>query len=53
VTLKEATGEQAAAIALAYYQREAFARPYMDVPQNPTVEDFVAVAESFPVFQVV
>ncbi|HEY6635824.1 MAG TPA: nitroreductase/quinone reductase family protein [Acidimicrobiia bacterium] len=35
-----------------YYQREAFARRFMDVPADPTIDDFVAAASRFPVFRV-
>jgi len=51
VKLEEVTGASAAVVA-AYHAREGFARPYMDVPENPTVDDFAARAELFPVFKV-
>jgi deazaflavin-dependent oxidoreductase (nitroreductase family) len=35
-----------------YYEREAFARRFMDVPTDPTTADFVAAASRFPVFRV-
>ena len=35
-----------------YYQREAFARRFMDVPADPTIDDFVAAASRFPVFRI-
>lgn len=52
VRLEAVTGVTAASVAAAYYQRESFARPYMDVPENPSVDDFVARAALFPVFEV-
>ena len=51
VTLVEVTGE-VPALVKAYYEREAFARPFMDVPGDAGVEDFASVAERFPVFRV-
>ena len=36
----------------AYYERESYASQYMDVPENPTVDDFAAKAALFPVFEV-
>lgn len=50
--LEEITGPAAASAAAAYYQRESFARPYMDVPENPTEADFAAKSALFPVFRV-
>jgi deazaflavin-dependent oxidoreductase (nitroreductase family) len=52
VRLAEITGPTAASAAAAYYQRESFARPYMDVPENPTEADFAAKSALFPVFRV-
>ena len=52
VRLEEITGPTAASAAAAYYQRESFARPYMDVPENPATSDFAAKSELFPVFKV-
>ena len=52
VTLSETSGEEAAAAVQAYHKREAFARRYMDVPDNPTVADFASAASKFPVFRV-
>jgi len=52
VRLEEMRGPTAASAAAAYYQRESFARPYMDVPESPTLEDFEAKAALFPVFKV-
>lgn len=51
VVLTEVT-DDAAPIVAAYYEREDFSRPYMDVPENPTIDDFAAIAERFPVFRV-
>jgi hypothetical protein len=52
VRLEEVTGSPAASAAAAYYERESFARPYMDVPENPTEADFAAKTALFPVFRV-
>ena len=52
VRLEEVTGPTAASAAAAYYERESFARPYMDVPENPATADFAAKSELFPVFKV-
>jgi deazaflavin-dependent oxidoreductase (nitroreductase family) len=52
-TLAEAGGERAAAVAAAYHARESYARRYMDVPTSPTLADFEARADLFPVFEVV
>lgn len=51
VTLVEVTGQKPALVK-AYYEREAFARQFMDVPGEATVDDFAAVAHRFPVFRV-
>ncbi|MGH8928853.1 MAG: nitroreductase/quinone reductase family protein [Acidimicrobiia bacterium] len=48
----EVHGEEAARALAAYHQRETFARPYMDVPLDPTIEDFAARAANFPVFRI-
>ena len=52
VRLEEVTGVTAASVAAAYYERESFARPYMDVPENPTEADFAAKSALFPIFRV-
>lgn len=52
VRLKETPAAEAAPIVAAYYERESYARPYMDVPESPTVDDFAARASMFPVFKV-
>jgi deazaflavin-dependent oxidoreductase (nitroreductase family) len=52
VRLEEITGPTAASAAAAYYQRESYARPYMDVPENPSEADFATQAALFPVFRV-
>jgi deazaflavin-dependent oxidoreductase (nitroreductase family) len=52
VRLQEVTGDVAAETVAAYYSRESFPRPYMDVPVNPTPSDFAAKATLFPVFRV-
>lgn len=49
--LVEVTSDSAG-IVKQYYERESFSRQYMDVPQDPTVEDFERVSGSFPVFRV-
>jgi len=53
VRLDEATDASAAPVVAAYHQRERYARPYMDVPESPGLDDFVAAVDSFPVFRVV
>ncbi|MGH8871576.1 MAG: nitroreductase family deazaflavin-dependent oxidoreductase [Acidimicrobiia bacterium] len=53
VRLEEVTGPSGPPAAAAYHARESFARPYMDVPENPTLEDFVTSASLSPVFRVV
>lgn len=53
VRLEEVVGGSGAATVAAYYARESFARPYMDVPEDPTVEDFASRSGQFPVFRVV
>jgi deazaflavin-dependent oxidoreductase (nitroreductase family) len=35
-----------------YYERESFARRFMDVPGDATVADFASVPERFPVFRI-
>jgi deazaflavin-dependent oxidoreductase (nitroreductase family) len=52
VRLAEVSGDAAAEAVAAYYARETFPRPYMDVPENPTIADFTAKAGEFPVFRV-
>jgi deazaflavin-dependent oxidoreductase (nitroreductase family) len=51
VMLVEATGTKPDLIK-AYYEREVYARQFMDVPGEATVEDFASVSERFPVFRV-
>lgn len=51
VRLTEVTGDNPALVR-AYYEREAFARQFMDVPGEARVEDFASVPERFPVFRV-
>lgn len=45
--------DQAAPVVKAYWDRERYPRPYMEVPGEATVEDFASVAGRFPVFRVV
>jgi deazaflavin-dependent oxidoreductase (nitroreductase family) len=52
VHLAEVSGDAAAEAVAAYYARETFPRPYMDVPENPSIADFAAKAGEFPVFRV-
>jgi F420H(2)-dependent quinone reductase len=52
VRLIETGGEVAAKVVAAYYRREGYASQYMDVPENPTVENFERNAALFPVFEV-
>jgi deazaflavin-dependent oxidoreductase (nitroreductase family) len=51
VTLMEVTGTKPDLVK-AYYEREVYARQFMDVPGEATVDDFAAVSERFPVFRV-
>lgn len=51
VLLVEVTGEKPGLVK-EYYEREAFARRFMDVPGGATVEDFASVPERFPVFRI-
>lgn len=52
VRLIEVTGTKAELVKH-YYDRETFARKFMDVPGEATIGDFASVAERFPVFEVV
>jgi deazaflavin-dependent oxidoreductase (nitroreductase family) len=52
VRLEEITGPVAAEVVAAYYARETFPRQYMDLPENPSVDDFAARASQFPVFRI-
>jgi hypothetical protein len=38
--LEEVTDRLGAPVVAAYHAGESFSRPYMDVPADPTVEDF-------------
>jgi hypothetical protein len=51
VRLVEVTGEKPGLVK-EYYEREAFARRFMDVPEGATLEDFASVPERFPVFRI-
>lgn len=51
VTLVEVTGTKPELVR-AYYERESFARQFMDVPGEATVDDFASVADRFPVFEI-
>jgi hypothetical protein len=51
VRLDEVTGD-AAEVVKAYHEREAFARRYMEVPGDASVEDFAMAARRFPVFRI-
>jgi deazaflavin-dependent oxidoreductase (nitroreductase family) len=51
VTLVEVTGRQDGVVA-AYHRREAFARQFMDLPDDPTPADVAATSAQFPVFRV-
>jgi hypothetical protein len=50
IRLEEASDR--AAVVAGHYARESFSRPYMDVPENPTLDDFAARSAEFPVFRV-
>lgn len=49
--LHEVTGD-AAEVLEAYWDKEPFTHQYMDVPESPSVEDFAASGDAFPVFRV-
>ncbi len=51
VDLVEVTAEAAQVVA-AYYERERYPRPYMDLPDEPTLADFEEASGQFPVFQI-
>lgn len=51
VRLVEVTGEKPGLVK-EYYEREAFARRFMDVPEGATLEDFASGPERFPVFRI-
>lgn len=51
VQLVEMTGEKPELVK-AYYEREGFARQFMDVPGEASVSDFASVSERFPVFRI-
>ena len=44
--------DDAAGVVAAYYERERFPRPYMDLPDTPTLDDFEKATGAFPVFRV-
>ena len=53
ITVVEVDAEEAGPVLAAYFNSlERIVGAYFDVPKEPTVEDFVAVAESHPVFRV-
>lgn len=51
VELVEVTADAARVVA-AYYQRERFPRPYMDLPDTPSMADFEQASGLFPVFRI-
>lgn len=51
VRLVEVTGDKPELVH-AYYVREGFARQFMDVPGEATVDDFASVPERFPIFRI-
>jgi deazaflavin-dependent oxidoreductase (nitroreductase family) len=51
VRLVEVTGEKPEVVK-AYYEREGFARQFMEVPGEACVADFASVPERFPVFRI-
>jgi hypothetical protein len=44
--------DSGAAVVKAYWDRERYPRPYMDVPGDASVEDFASVTGRFPVFRI-
>ena len=51
VTLVEVTGSKPDLVK-AYYEREVYAKQFMEVPGEATEDDFAAVSDRFPVFRV-
>lgn len=51
VRLVEITGDKPELVR-AYYEREGFARQFMDVPGRASIADFATVADRFPVFRI-
>lgn len=51
VRLIEVTGQKPELVK-AYYEREVFARQFMDVQGQANVDDFSSVPERFPVFRI-
>jgi deazaflavin-dependent oxidoreductase (nitroreductase family) len=51
VVLTEVTGSSPEVVA-AYYERERFPRRFMDLPESPGIDDFIAKSADFPVFRV-
>lgn len=51
VRLAEVTDGRAQVVK-AYYEREGYARKYMDLPESPELADFERAGASFPVFRV-
>jgi deazaflavin-dependent oxidoreductase (nitroreductase family) len=52
VELIEVTGQRPDLVRR-YYERESFARQFMDLPENPDEGDFARFADRFPVFRIV
>ena len=53
VTVTEVDADEAGPVLAVYFDAlQRIVAAYFDVPKNPTVEDFVAVADSHPVFRV-
>lgn len=52
VELVDVTGQRPDLVR-AYYEREAFARRFMDLPDDPSDDDFARFAHRFPVFRIV
>ena len=48
----EVTGDKAATVAAAYHDREGPARRFMDVPADPSLDDFLRAHDRFPVFRI-
>jgi hypothetical protein len=51
--LEEVTDRSGAPVVAAHHARGSFSRPYMDVPGDPTIEDFESRKSVFPVFRVI
>ena len=52
IAASEVGGDEAAPVVAAYHRRENLARRYMELPDDPAIEDFAAHIAQFPVFRI-